>query len=125
MVKKTSPKRKPKVRVHRIDCDMGEDCVPALSLEPTPLQKLEGHFALCRRYGVLEWDGAVPGTTGAVKFSLASALASDPSSVAPSSPQMTAAPVVDQPKRDPKVGADGLDADMQEELLGRVMDARR
>lgn len=96
-----------------------------LSPEPSPLERLESLFTLCRRFGVLEWEGSVPGTPNLVKFKLASALASDPISVAPSSPQVTAAPASEPPKSDPKVGADGLHADMQEELLGRVMDAKR
>lgn len=93
--------------------------------EPSPLERLESLFTLCRRFGVLEWEGSVPGTPNLVKFKLASALASDPISMAPSSPQVTAAPASEPPKSDPKVGADGLHADMQEELLGRVMDAKR
>lgn len=124
MVKKTSPKRK--VKAHKLDCDLGVDCTPAPCVpEPSPLERLEGLFQLARRYGVLEWDGEVPGTAKTVKFQLASALASDPSSVAPSTPQVTVVQASDTPKTNPQVGADGLYADMQEELLGRVMDAKR
>lgn len=86
-------------------------------------EALEEHFALCRKYGVLHWDGPAVGV-GPVKFDLAPQLATDPEIVAPSSSR-EAVPVPSAPKSEPAVGADGLSADMQEELLGRVMDAKR
>jgi hypothetical protein len=123
MVNKTSPKKKLKIRKSDL---IPAECLPdPLTTAARALLALEDHFALCRRYGVLEWDGEVPGTSKTVKFQLASALASDPSSVAPSTPQVTVVQASDTPKTNPQVGADGLYADMQEELLGRVMDAKR
>ena len=100
--------------------------VTQLEFVPSPLAQLEELMVLCRRYGVLSIkNAAVAGMPCAVDIDFAAMLASDPNSVAPSSPQVTAAPASEPPKSDPKVGADGLHADMQEELLGRVMDAKR
>lgn len=90
------------------------------------LVQLEDHFKLCRSYGVVHWDGPVLGVGLAVKFTLASQLASAPESMSPSSREAAPAPTISSgSKSEPAVGADGLSADMQEELLGRVMDAKR
>jgi hypothetical protein len=67
---------------------------------------------------VLEWEGY------GVKFKLAEQLAVDPTFVSPSSPQVMADQVEVLPEGEEKLGADGLSAEMQSELLGRVMDAR-
>lgn len=96
-----------------------------LTPEARAMVLLEDHFVLCRKYGVLDWEGSIPGTGNLVKFKLASQLASDPTSVAPSSPPVGAAQPEGPAKGPKKRGADGLDAEMQEELLGRVMDAER
>lgn len=69
---------------------------------------------------MLEWEGSIPGTPNLVKFKLAEQLAQDPSFVAPSSPQVTRDQVEVLPEGKPKVGKDGLTAEMQAELLGFV-----
>lgn len=79
---------------------------------------LETLLTLCRRYGVLEFDGH------GVKFTLAEMLAQDPTSVAPSRPQVMADQVEVLPEGDEKLGADGLSAEMQADLYDRPMDAK-
>lgn len=79
---------------------------------------LEALLTLCRRYGVLSFkrDG--------LEFTLAEQLAQDPTFVQPSRPQVVLDQVEVLPEGDAKLGADGLSAEMQDELLGRVMDAK-
>lgn len=123
MVKKT---KKPE-KVHAVDCDLDEDCTchwTEPKVEPVGELLVERFFGLCRRFGVLEWDGPLPGASRvSVKFSLAPMLANDPAAVAPSSPPVPASQPEVGVKREKKRGADGLTAEMQDELLGRVMDA--
>lgn len=73
---------------------------------------------------MLEFEGSIPGTPNMVKFKLAEQLAADPSFVPPSSPQVMTDEVEVLPEGEEKLGADGLSAEMQQELLGRVMDAK-
>mgnify|MGYP001560393087 CR=1 FL=1 len=87
-----------------------------------PLRDL---FMLCRAYGVLRFEGSIPGTPNMVKFDLAPMLASEPETVAPSTPQVPESQPDAGVKREPKRGKDGLTAEEQDELLGRVMDAER
>lgn len=102
-----------KKRVHATDCDMRDDCY---GCKPE-LERLEPLLALCRRYGVTRFKSQQ------LEFDLAPMLANDPSLVAPSSRPVEAAQPQEGAKREQKRGADGLTAEMQEELLGRVMDA--
>jgi len=102
----TKRKTKPK-KVHTIDCDLGVDCMCSPS-------KLEDLMRLCRRFGVLVFKQE------GLEISFAAMLAEDPAPVAPSTPEAQPEVGVKEQRR----GADGLTAEQQEELLGRVMDAK-
>ena len=85
---------------------------------------LEDLFMCARKWGVLSFEGSIPGTPSLVKFTLAAALAVDPVSVAPltlKEPAVTAEPTA---QREQKLGADGLTEEQQFELFGRPMDAK-
>ena len=90
---------------------------------PRPIELLEELLVLSRRYGVLRFEGSIPGTSSMVKFDLAPMLASEPEPVAPSTPQVPESQPDAGVKREPKRGKDGLTAEEQRELLGRQMDA--
>lgn len=81
-------------------------------------------FGLCREYGVLRFEGSIPGTPNLVKFDLAPVLAKDPEPVTPSAPREPAQPQAAVKEGTKKVGADGLTAEQQAELYERQMDAK-
>lgn len=124
MVKKAKPQK-----THAPDCDMDEDCMGCLPFPAPPKAKLltlEELMALCRRFGVLSIkNAACEGMPAALDIDFAPMLASDPGPVAPSSSPVPASQPEAGVKREAKRGADGLTAEVQEELYMRPMDAER
>ena len=82
---------------------------------------VEGLMLLCRKHGVLQFQGyGVSFTFGTVEPAT-SPLANEPEDVAASEPAAQPGAPVKSPR---KLGADGLTAEQQEELFGRPMDAK-
>jgi hypothetical protein len=118
-----NPKKAPKATTGNSSEKVPEMTAADLMVE-TPDFKLMRLLSLCREYGVLRFEGSIPGTGNLVKFDLAPVLAKDPAPVAPSLPVEPAQPRAAVKEGTKKVGADGLTAEQQEALYERPMDAK-